>query len=59
MTELGTAEPLLPYLQKFYNIDILVPMLNNHLPSLATRIALVLTLTFFADPGVWHLSAHH
>ena len=40
MPELGIAEPLLLYLQKLYSIDILIPMLDNHPPSLATKSAL-------------------
>ena len=59
MPELGIAEPSLPHLQKLYSVDILILMLNNHPPSLATKSALVPALMFFADPGVWHLSAHH
>ena len=59
MPELGIAEPSQLHPQIFYSCDILLLMLDNHPPFLATRNALVLVPTFFADLGVWHLSAHH
>ena len=55
MPELSIAGLLLWHLQKPYSVDILVPMLNSHLPSLATKSTLVPAPTFSADPGAWCL----
>ena len=52
MPELGIAEPLQLHPQIFYSVDIPSLMLDNHHSFLATRNALVLVPTFFADPGV-------
>ena len=59
MPVLDITGPSQPLLQISCSAGILPLMLDNLLPSLATKTAPALMLRFFVDLGVQHLSAHH